>query len=130
MPRTLNHSRQRSRFREREIAEFFSIEDSCRFLDSPNRYCAALAQVDLITVQRKDIVLREPALECEGQHRFRILSLKCLFRREVSVLDELLSDRRVALTQSFIARISYQCACYTAEVHARVLEETPILNRE
>src|SRR5262245_12468154 len=90
--RTLDHPRQRRCFWKTKVAKFFPEEDSRSFFDAANCNSSTLAQIDLVTVERKDIVLREAAFERHGQHRFRILSFQSFFRREISVLDELLSD--------------------------------------
>src|SRR5829696_5901229 len=99
MRRTLDHSRQRGCFREREIAKFFSEEDSGRFFNAADCDSTTLAQVDLVTVKRKDVVLREPAFQRYGQHRLCVLSFQRFFGREISVLDELLSDSRAPVDQ-------------------------------
>src|SRR5215207_2849465 len=127
---TLNHSSERSGFGEREIAQFFAKEHGRSFLHSPHAYGATLAQIDLVAIERKDILLRQPPLERKREHRFRVLALQCLFRREIRVLDELLSDSRAALAQSFLTGIPQQRARDTTDINARVIEEASILDGE
>src|SRR6201991_1400133 len=108
MPRTLNHSRERSCFCERDVPQLLSKKHRRGFFHATYCHSAALAQIDLVAIERKDVFLRETPFKRERQHRFGILALQRLLRREIRVFDELLRDRRTALAQPFITRISQQ----------------------
>ena len=70
MRRTLNHSRERRGFRQRQILKLLAKEDSRGFLNTANGNSTALAQVDLVALERKNIVLRKATLQGDCQHRF------------------------------------------------------------
>ena len=66
-----------------------------------------MAQINFIAIKRKDIFFGEALLERDSEHGFGVLAFESAFGRKVGVIDQLLCDRRTALTKIFVLRIAH-----------------------
>src|SRR4030095_7606519 len=99
-PGTLDHSSYCCCFSQRNIFQCFTEINSCGFCHTAHPNTASLAQVDLIAVKSKDVLLRQTVLQRQRYQRFVVLSTQSLFRTQVGILNQLLSDRGSALRVS------------------------------
>ena len=90
----------------------------------------AVAEVDGVQVGGEDPVLRPVLLELPGERRLAHLARDRLLVPDVGVLDELLRDRRAALDDALLADVLPERAGDAADVHAVVLVEALILDRD
>ena len=91
--RTLGQTGEQSRFFEREfLCRLAEVELRCGF-----ESVDAVAEKNLVGVEREDLRLGEAALDLDGQHRFLHLALPAAVGREEKIAGELHGQRRCAL---------------------------------
>src|SRR5205085_9173880 len=112
---------------EREVSEFLAEEDARRQAHAAHGNRAAAAEVNLVAVEREDVLLRHPALDDGGERGLVELAAERALRRQVRVLDELLRDGRAALLEVLIYVAPAQGGAGDApEVYGAVLEEAAV----
>ena len=127
----LYHARDGRRFREREVLQLFAEEDARSLAHAAHGDGAAASEINLVTVEREDVLLRHAALDDGGERGLSELASKRALRREVCVLDELLRDGRAALFEFLLVIIPTEgCAREGAKVYRAVLEEAPVFGGE
>ena len=90
----------------------------------------AVAQVDLVHVERQDLVLAKLGLDLEGQQQLVELARVGLFRRQVEVARHLHGDGAAALALGALDHVGQDRARHAHPVHAAVAVETVVLGRQ
>src|SRR5205085_4130895 len=131
---TLDHAGDGRGFRERQVCDILAEIDARRLCDAAHGDCAALAQINLVTVEREDVLFGEATFERGGDERLVEFALERALRREVCVLDELLRDGRTALSLQLIfavvARPTQERAAQSGVVETAMREEAPVFDGE
>ena len=83
-----------------------------------------------VEVERKDLILPVPPFQPEREHAFADLASDRPFRGEEQVLGQLLGDRTPALPDAALHEVHPEGAQDTEDVHAGVLVEAPVLDRQ
>ena len=123
----MNHAGDSRRLGEREVFQLLAEEDARRLADAAHGNRAALSQVNLVAVEREDVLLPYPALDDGGERRLVELAAQRALRRQVRVLDELLRDGRAALLEVLIYVAPAEGGAGDApEVYGAVLEEAAV----
>ncbi|MNX74975.1 hypothetical protein D3C86_1064320 [compost metagenome] len=90
----------------------------------------AVAQVDLVHVELKDLVLGELGFDLERQQQFVELARIGLFRRQVEVARDLHGDRAAALRLGSLDQVGQHGARHAHPVDAAVAVEAVVLGRQ
>ncbi|MNS57828.1 hypothetical protein D3C72_907270 [compost metagenome] len=90
----------------------------------------AVAQVDLVHVELKDLVLGELGFDLERQQQFVELARIGLFRRQVEVARDLHGDRAAALRLGALDDVGQHRARHAHPVDAAVAVEAVVLGRQ
>jgi hypothetical protein len=98
-------------------------------IDPAHSKSSALPEENFVAVKRKNVFLREPALDCKREHCLRKFSAQCPFGCEICVFDQLLGNRRAALPYAFITGVAEQGAGNSENIDAVVIEEAAVFNR-
>src|SRR5205085_9916965 len=92
---------------------------------------SATAKINLVAVEREDVLLRHAALDDGGERGLAELASERALGRKVSVLDQLLCDGRAALLEVLLVFAPTQGGAREgAKVYRAVLEEAPVFGGE
>ena len=121
--RAVRKSCQQSALRERQILHVLAEVDAGCGLDA----VAALAEVDLVHVHFKNLLLGVLAFDFKSEDDFKELSLQCLFLCQECISCELLGDGRTALSRRIAGNhVRPDGTENTARIDAMVFIETDI----
>src|SRR5205085_10167444 len=85
-------ARDKSRLGQRERGHVFVEIDLRRFADAVDGKARLLTQINLIAVEREDLLFAQPRLKDDRHVGFGKLAAQRILRREQQVLDQLLRD--------------------------------------
>ena len=117
---------QHGRFCRGQLVEGLAVVDLCR----GGKTIGALAQIDLVDVELKDLVFGEILLDLECEQHFIQLAGDGFFRRQEEVTGHLHGDGRGALLLATGDQIGCGSAREAEYIHAGVLIEAIIFRRQ
>ena len=109
-----------------ELADLLAEVGARRLADSPR----AAAEIDLVQVEREDLVLGEVLLESPREDHLLDLAVEASLGREQQTLHRLLGDRGAALHDLARREVGPRGAQDRAEVDPAVLEERIVFARD
>ena len=122
----LRKRREHRRFADVELADVLAEIEPRRLLDA----VARVAEVDLVHVQRHDLLLAQRLLDPAREDDLLDLALERALRREQERLDDLLRDRRRAFLGVTGAQVRDERAHHADVVDAAVGPELVVLGRD
>src|SRR5687768_10138489 len=125
--RIFYHRRDRCGLRQVKILQLFTEICTGRLLDTVDAARSVLAEIYLVAVDGKNILLGHFVFERDRQESFGKLSAEGSFRGEERVLYELLRDRRAALLYLSPADVRERSSHDSTRVEPRMLKEPLVL---
>jgi hypothetical protein len=122
--RRLDHAGQHRRLADRQL--FRRLAEIV-----PRRRAQAIdpvAEIDAGKIARQDLVLGQPQLQPQGDHRLLALAAQAALGLEEGVLGQLLGDGAAALHGAAGLGVDHQGPGHAAEVDADMVAETPVLD--
>ena len=128
--RALDDACQQRRFGQRDVFQVF-IEIGARcFAEAADGERSALPQVHPVAVELENLLLAELLFQFLGDQHLRQLAPDGFFRRQEKAARELHGDGGTALLMPLPHHIDPYRFEHAGEVHAAVLEESPVFDRE
>jgi hypothetical protein len=128
--RPLDDSRQQRRLGQRNVFQVL-IEIGARcFAEAANGERSALPQVHPIAVELENLLLAELLFQLLGDQHLCQLASDSFFRRQEKAARKLHGDGRAALLMALPHHVDPYCLEHAGKVHATVLEESPVFDRE
>ena len=124
--RVLGHAGDERRLGERQVLHRLAEQEAARRLDP----VGAVAEVDLVAVEREDLLLGEVLLDLEGEDHLLDLPLVGLLRGQEQQPGELHRERGEALPAAAGAKVRERGARDAPRVDAEVLPEVLVLDRD
>ena len=127
--RRVDQAGEKGALAERQFVEVLIEINFRRLREAVHGKRAALSEIDVVAIEREDVLFRQPRFKDERHHRFFELAAQRAVAGQEGVLDELLGQRRAALHDASMLDIHPQRAGDAMPVDAVMREEAPVFNR-